>query len=179
MAHIFFEQLENRRTTQSLYTGYTIRDHEFHPDYGVFYPLPEESTPIYEPISPIGYYIRGPVYNPIRPYNPYSPIWNDPLGSYSVPWIDTSNIFGGIGGFIFPFWNNFRTIFRWEPTPIKDLLPKYPDPENITPIYQPMYGISFDPISPTIEFTSYSPPNSNIQFLYGVDTPSHSNTLYL
>ena len=181
MAHIFFEHLENRRSTQSLVTNYTIQDQEWHPAYGVFYPLPEESTPVYEPISPIGYYIKSPVYNPIGPFNPYSPVWSNPLGSYSVPWNNTSSIFGGIGGFIFPFWNNFRTIFQWDPTPIKNPLPKYPDPEDITPIFQPMYGISIDPIltDPIFTTTTYSPPSPPFELLYGINPPSNSNNLHL
>lgn len=191
MAHIFFEQLENRRSTQSLYAGYTISDQKSLPDYGVFYPYPEESTPIYNPISPVNYFPRDSVYNPIGFSNPYSSIWNDPLGSYSTPWINPLNVFGGIGNFIFPFWNNFRTVFRWKPTPLP---PEYPDPE---PIFRPMYGI-IDPISTIVEpdpepifrpmygitnpistiFTSYSPPSSRAVFLYGINPPNEPSTSY-
>lgn len=146
--HIFFERLENRRSTQSLYAGYTPSTSLGRLYYGVSYP---DTTPISYPSYPsTGYfpswgsnYNSFPAYSPYPVYNPYS-IWSNQFYQYPSLWMNPfPNFFGGIGSFFSPFRNMFQGFFDW-PTSYRQLSPWTP---IITPpVYTPQV---FEPPSYT------------------------------
>ena len=167
MAHIFFEKLENRRSTQSLYGGYITPYNEITAYYGISTTLYGISNP--DPFPSIGYIPQwNSGYNPYMSYTPYS-MWNTPFNEYT--WTNPfSNFLGGIGNFFSPFLNSFRGFFGWQPSPWSVYsYPDYTYPGNIFPgDIRALYGISIDPVYPV---PSYSPPNSTSWLLYGVSTP--------
>ena len=171
MAHIFFERLENRRSTQSLYGGYTTPYNEIATYYGVAVALYGISNPNpypsinYTPQWNLGGYY--PYYNPTTFYSPFSG-WNMPFNQYS--WTNPfSSLFGGISNIFSPFLNNFRGIFGWQsPTwPIYSY-PGYTNPGSIFPgEIRALYAAP----------TSYTPPDySNPWLLYGIGIPSSYST---
>lgn len=202
MPHIFFEKLENRRSTQSLYGGYTTPSNDFvglygaaSAPYGISIPNPLSTGFI--PSWSTGY---NPYtsFNPYQSYNPFSS-WNTPFNqSYTNPFSSWNTPFnqysytnpfpsflGGIGSLFSPFLNNFRGLFGWpSPTLPINSYPGYTNPGNIFPgDIRALYGISVNPIPPT-PYTSYTPPDSGGWLLYGINLPTSyapptSTNLYL
>ena len=125
MAHIFFEKLEGRRNTQSIFSGYTIPDNTFQAYYGVavaLYGISDPALPTTGDYFPSWASWRGSGwgYNPYTPYIPYFPpypSWNtsfynyNPYNYYMNPWGNPfSGLFGGFGNFFSPLWNSVRGL---------------------------------------------------------------------
>ena len=173
MPHIFFERLENRRSTQTLYGGYVAPYNSISAYYGVATTLYGISDPGTIPYT--GYIPSWSTgYNPYTSFNPYmsySPFstWNTPFNQYS--WTNPfSSFLGGIGSLFSPFLNSFRGLFGWQSPalPIYSY-PGYTNPGTIFPDIRALYGISVNPISPA---PSYTPPSSTSWLLYGINVPS-------
>ena len=173
MAHIFFEKLENRRSTQSLYSGYTPPYNEITAYYGVAVALYGISNP--NPFPSTDY---APLWN----LGGYYPYYNPPISGWNKPfnqntWTNPlSSLFGGISNLFSPFLNNFSGLYGWQ-SPITWPSYSYPgyNPGNIFPNdMRPVYGISVDPNSSP---TFYTPPLSPQWLLYGVSLPSAPITL--
>ena len=186
MAHIFFERLENRRSTQSLYGGYITPYNEIATYYGVavaLYGISDPGTNPYTGFIPswgTGYnsytsfnpYMSFNPYTTFNPYTSYSPFssWNTPFSQYS--WSNPfSSFLGGIGSLFSPFFNSFSGLFGWQsPTWSPYSYPGYTNPGNIFPgDIRALYGISVNPFSPT---PSYTPPGSTAWLLYGINVPT-------
>ena len=160
MSHIFFERLETRRSTQSLYGGWGysapnpyiqgyygvgINPYEGYPPIGG-YPNSISSYPPYYPSG--GYY---PSYNPYPNwYNPYPSSWMSPF----------PNLWGGMGSWFSPVWNMFQGWFGGQPS--------YWGPSQWQ---QPQYW------GPSQWFTypypnTYSPPQPSTYYAYAIGIPT-------
>ncbi|MEW5801524.1 MAG: hypothetical protein AB1847_05390 [bacterium] len=201
MAHIFFEKLENRRSTQSLYSGYSgysTPDSEFRLYYGAptpiselkkyyEFPLPYE----YNRISPTSWYPWGGWggygygYNPygFGSYSPYNtlPFWNNPITSYTSPWSSPiTNLWGSVNSFLSPLWNILGGFFGSYPWGTYPGNSGNTSPGQIVPLYAAQvpspttyYGVNI----PTPK-TIYSPPTTAFGPLYGISAPTLPDTSY-
>ena len=115
MAHVFFEKLENRKSTQVLWAGYSAPSNY----YSAYYGHPTIINQDYYPyLSAINAYNAAPVLN----YRNYFP-WNSPYypSEYFHPynsypyWYNTFNSYPqwnfGIGNWFSPVWNMFQGLF--------------------------------------------------------------------
>jgi hypothetical protein len=184
MAHIFFERLEKRQSTQTLFSG--IGGNTAIAIYAA--PLPDSygwGSIGYNPLTPqLLYGISPPTTNPTGGYFPwgggglfgmygYSPYssyssWTNPFGGYS-PW----NSWGS-GGFFSPIWNYLGGLFggsfpwsgggNYPGVPDIRLLYGIPSPIQSPTNITTFYGIT-TPAIPSL------PPN-NIVAYYGITVPS-------
>ncbi|MGA1875963.1 MAG: hypothetical protein ACMUIA_10180 [bacterium] len=170
MPHIFFERLENRRSTQSLYGGYSPSGSGGVLYYGVLPPSNDTQTRYGIPVTYYG--LGNPYPSPFPsqgslfpswgsgwgfyPYMPYNP-WSNPFSFRSNPFISWSNPFsalwGGIGSIFSPFRNLFGGFYRWQ----KPTSPIFPG-DNFPGEIHLLYGIPANP--PTLPTGSYSPPDT-------------------
>ncbi|MEW6381295.1 MAG: hypothetical protein AB1611_17055 [bacterium] len=202
MAHIFFERLENRQSTQSLYAGYGIPATTPRLYYGIqttdtatYYGVGVQTTSQYNPLlypsfgsypwggwSSWGY---GYGYNPygFGSYSLFNPIalWNNPFTPYASPWANPfSNLWGGISNLFSPLWNIFGGLFGWQSSPWSGYPVSpgsyTPDPGGAVAIYAaPISGpIALYAIDLPSTSTSYSPPGSTVWALYGISQPVSS-----
>jgi hypothetical protein len=174
MAHIFFERLEKRQSTQSFAPPF-IRNISIQPVYGVQI-APDTNTqqffPEYGisiPSSPYTYPIGG--YSPwggglfgmsgYSPYNPFSS-WTSPSSNYS-PWSSW-----GSGSFFTPIWDFLGGFFGGQsPWSWRNNYPGFPDYRvlyGISPTPQPYYGVSIPtrPISDIVTYYGMSIPGTGI-----------------
>ncbi|MGA1864875.1 MAG: hypothetical protein ACMUHX_07420 [bacterium] len=175
MAHIFFERLEKRRSTQSLVPAFW-GNNSIQPVYGVQI-APDTNTqqffPEYGislPNSPTTYFTGG--YFPwggglfgmsgySSPYNPFSS-WTTPSYSYS-PWNSW-----GQGSFFSPIRDFFGGLFGGQfPWSWQNNYPGFPDNRllyGISP--QPLYGISVPTttIPDIVTYYGVSIPNTGILY---------------
>lgn len=164
MAHIFFERLEKRKSTQSLMPA-SFGNNSIQPDYGVqiapdpnpqqFFPEYGISFPNPPTTYPIGGYsswggglfgMSGYYYSPSNPFSS----WTTPSYSYT-PWsvwgqgrifTPIRDFFGGLFGGKFPW--------SWQ-----NNYPGFPDNRLLYGIYpQLLYGASI-PTTPTPDITTY------------------------
>jgi len=149
MPHVFFEPLERRQSTQTLFSGFP----EFVTYYGVSIGYP--GTGYTPPDTPrLLYGVSPPSTDPTGGYFPwrggilfggsgYNP-WTNPVNSYN-PWNSWGgspiwDYIGGLFGGSFPSWSwrknqpsvpDFRLLYGVFPTP------------------QPLYGVGISPAPPT------------------------------
>ena len=193
MPHIFFENLESRRSTQTLYGGYSPSGSSGVLYYGIL-PPSNNIQPLYG--APVTYYgISDPYpspsslfpswgsgwgFNPYMPYNtwssPWSSSWSSPWSnSWSNPWDSWSNPFSGFWGGIANIFSPLQNIFGgfwgggfygWQ-QPTSPLFPGGTFPGEIRPVY----GI---PANPTLPTGSYSPSVPSAIAIYSVNVSDFS-----
>jgi hypothetical protein len=198
MPHIFFEKLENRRSTQALYGGfspYSVAEYAVQlPSnsvqaiysapvalyaapvtyYGINYPDP--SYPSFDPGSFFPWNSGwGGGWNPTGPYQPYSP-WGGPFNSYMPwggpfnSWNNPFNSYPGSpwGNGFSNFWGGIGNLF----SPFTNFFGGYSgwQPSPYPGDVRLLYGVS--PISP---FPDYTGPGNffpgDVRALYGIAQP--------
>lgn len=139
MAHIFFERLETRRSTQSLYGGwggYSAPNQYMQGYYGISTYYPDYTTPYPSSYYP-SYYPSGGYY---PSYNPY-PNWYNP---YPSSWMNPSpNFWGGMGNWFSPIWNTFQGWFGGQPSYWGPS--QWQQPQYWGPSYYPSYPPTSNP----------------------------------
>ena len=179
MAHIFFEKLENRRSTQSLYGWNNIFDSMWKPEYK---PPATQFTAYYGtqiPTTPANASSWGAswnngssipsILNNSVPSNSSSSSW---IGLPSTPQVSASK-------FLTPVYNFLGGLFGLQSSPWA-VYPGYPrgtSPGQVVPLYAAQvpgpttyYGVNLPstPSTYTPPSTSYSPPSSPMWALYGI-----------
>jgi hypothetical protein len=199
MAHIFFEKLENRRSTQSLYSGYSTPGSTVQALYAAptnqvatFYGVMQPSTSLtpspstgsfpwagwgYGYASGYGYGYNPSGFGGSNLFNPLT-LWNNPLSPYpySSSWSSPfSNLWSGASNFLSPVWNILGGLFGLQSSPWI-AYPGYPAtyPGRITPLYAA-------PVSqpqPYYGVSYYGVSQPTVQLYYGVNLPPTPSTSY-
>ena len=174
MAHIFFERLEKRQSTQTLLPSWG-GDTLIQPVYGIQVPGDTGWGNIGYPSNPIGGNVL--LYGISPPYSPYTP----PTGGL-FPW--TGGLFGMFGGYssytpysqwTTPF-NNYNNWNSWGSggffSPIWDFMGglfgggfpwTWRNTNPVVPDFRVLYGIFPDPVQPNpIDIIAY----------YGIGVPT-------
>ena len=156
MPHIFFEKLEKRRSTQSLFSGSGLFGNDLFAS-GLFYGVspPTDYNPIYMPFPSSWFRDWLPDYS-IYPWSTPSS-WLSPWPSMS-PWVSSQY---SLMPWLSPlpsqysssFWYNLRDIFPWTTTILRKPIDYEPDPTTMM-----CYAIG-----PPRERSSASPPLSKLE----------------
>ncbi len=162
MAHIFFEKLESRRSTQSLYGGNNIFDSLIW--------KPAYSAPA---IQTVGYY-GTQIPTPAATSSPWEASWNNGLSfpsllNVSSPSNSSSSSWTGLPStqqvsaskLLTPVWNFLGGLFGLQPSPWSTYLA--PGGTSLNPITP-----GLPPIPPTV----YIPPPQTSGAYYSINLPT-------